>query len=328
MEKPLLIGYGREGTFSHLANFIRDSGIKASILDLHSVEECRHLSLCHTATGMELQIDDTAFKIGNGSVFYRGFFRKCATQEMSLLLHDFLSELESGLQLLPENLLVLNRPLAGISNSSKARHIKDLGACGFLVPRTLVSSVPEKVEALVAPNGQWINKGCSGTRTMAVAVGGPEVSCLRLLENCPSLFQPLIRGFDVRAHITLHGDVTLKIESTRVDYRYAERQGGHIEVQRIDLPAAQRFKALEFMRRTGLCFAGFDFKVDEDGQWWLLEANPMPGFEFFDKFAGNEIAKLVINSLHARYLPGLKPECTRQGIFIQDDRIPTVDRGS
>lgn len=326
-DSPVLVGYGREGTFAHLVKLQRDSGMAFRVLDLHRVEHCEKLLLEHLCDGFRVEIDDEVFLFGHGAVFYRGFFRSSNSPARSKLLAEFIGEFETGLQMLPASCLVMNRPEAGISNASKAHHVAELGACGFCLPSTLVSNRVDAVRSRVAPNEGWVNKGCSGIRTIAVAVGGLEVSRLDLLDCCPTLFQQHVRGHDVRAHMMGASCVALKIESNRVDYRYAKRQGGVIQVQLIDIPVVEQFRAIEYMSRTGLEFAGFDFKVDASGTWWLLEANPMPGFEFFDQFANDRIGLEVLRSLQANVPIPRRPVFDKPGdLFIETSRVPSVDR--
>lgn len=324
---PILVGYRREGTFAHLVNLQRSFGKEFRILDLHSVEHCEKLVLEHIPKGFSVEIDDDVFHFGHGAVFYRGFFRPSHQSARSALLARFIWELETGLQMLPASCLVMNRPDAGIGNASKARHVAELANCGFRMPSTLVSNQTDAVRACVAPNGAWINKGCSGVRTIAVAVGGPEAARLDMLDSCPTLFQQHVRGYDVRAHMVGVSCIALRIESDRVDYRYAKRQGGSIRVSPVDIPTVEQFKAIEYMQRTGLEFAGFDFKVDASGTWWLLEANPMPGFEFFDQFAGDRIGSEVLRSLLANGPLPRRPVLSKPGdLFIEASRVPSVDR--
>lgn len=323
---PLLIGYGNEGTFAHLVSQVTETQSSASVFDLRRIDNCERLIFEHSPEGPRILIDDDVVALGGRPIFYRGFYRPSIDDKRSELLKSFLYELESTIQSAPADQLVMNRPLAGISNASKARHLVELAECGLRVPRTLVSSCPEKIEGRIAPNQRWVNKGCSGLRTIAVAVSGYEASRFDTLRNCPSLFQQHIRGFDVRAHITTHGYVALKICSDRVDYRYARRQGGNISVESISLPTLIHFKAIEFMQRSGLTFSGFDFKVEDNGEWWVLEANPMPGFEFFDQFADCTIAKLVLSTLSAESRAFGRPKASKSGTFISLDRVPAVDK--
>lgn len=328
-EPPILIGYTREGTFAHLVSLLSQSESPFRVLDLHRFEQCGQLLVEHASDGFRVEIDGEEFIFGSCAVFYRGFFRPSQDPARSALLARVIHELEAGLQMLPESCLVMNRPGAGISNAAKAQHVADLAACGFRLPTTLLSNVPAAIKGRIAPNRTWVNKGCSGVRTIAVAVGGPEVARLDLLDRCPSLFQLHVRGHDVRAHMVGSTPVPLRIESDRVDYRYAKRQGGNISVTSVDIPEIERYRAIEYMQRSGLEFAGFDFKVDADGAWWLLEANPMPGFEFFDQFASDRIGLEVLRALQLNE-PLPKPPITiKPGeLFIEELRVPSVDRAS
>lgn len=325
----ILIGYSREGTFAHLVAMARKRLPSAVVVDLNLLETCDRCSLERSGGGLRLTIDELQVAIkAQASIFYRGFVRPSTSEVRSDLVRRFLNDLEAALQLLPDRCRVFNRPLAGASNASKTLHVKLLRDCGFRTPQTLLSNAPSLVEQRVPPNHSWVSKGCSGTRTIAASIGPLESTRLGNLARIPSLFQERIVGYDVRVHFVGSDYVALRIDSNRLDYRYAKRQGGQISTSVIDLPPSERFKAIEFMHRHGLLFAGFDFKVDEQGNWWVLEANPMPGFEFFDKYADGAISNLLLRQLAGddHTLLG-KPVFDWRGGFIEGERVPEVDRG-
>lgn len=329
-ESPcILIGYGREGTFAHFVSTVGKLLPSAVIVDLNLLETCERCYLDRSDGRLHLVIDEFQVTVAaQASIYYRGFVRPGVSEVRSDLIRRFLNELEAALQLLPDSCRVFNRPLAGASNASKALHVKLLGDCGFRTPRTMLSNAPSLVEQRVPPNHSWVSKGCSGTRTIAASIGPLESTRFGNLAIFPSLFQERVVGYDVRVHFVESDYVALRIDSDRLDYRYAKRQGGQISTRIVDLPQLERFKAIEFMRHQGLLFAGFDFKVDEHGNWWVLEANPMPGFEFFDKHANGAISDLLARHLAGENLtPMGKPVFDWRGGFIEGERVPEVDRG-
>jgi hypothetical protein len=50
----------------------------------------------------------------------------------------------------------------------------------------------------------------------------------------------------------------------------------------------------------GLKFAGWDFKVTDDNEYWCLEANPMPGYDGYDIRAAGEITNSLLELLGAK----------------------------
>jgi hypothetical protein len=46
----------------------------------------------------------------------------------------------------------------------------------------------------------------------------------------------------------------------------------------------------------GLAFAGWDLKVRND-ECWILEANPMPGYSYYDEKLGGRITRALVDLL-------------------------------
>ena len=56
--------------------------------------------------------------------------------------------------------------------------------------------------------------------------------------------------------------------------------------------------ALErYTKSTGLCFVGADFRTGPNMEWVVLEVNPMPGYDSYDRRAGGEISTELLRTL-------------------------------
>ena len=106
--------------------------------------------------------------------------------------------------------------------------------------------------------------------------------------------QEKIEGYDVRVHVIDRSFVAVKILTEADDYRYAAQQDIAVEYEEVDCPQDLIIRAQEYMRKERLHFAGFDFRVDGDN-WVLLECNPMPGFDFYDKVVDGKISARLID---------------------------------
>ena len=74
-------------------------------------------------------------------------------------------------------------------------------------------------------------------------------------------------------------------------------------------------------------FLGFDFRISQDTkQWMLLEANPMPGFDFYDRLSEGKISALLAGLLSGESAPVPKLDYARRsGIgVIGEERLPSV----
>lgn len=327
--KPLLIGFGREGTFRHLTRKAIEDVPSLEILDLNRVETAQRLSTRDYEGALAVRVDDQIFLIDSDSaVFYRGFFRPSETSGGSARLKGLLAEIESFLDLAPPWSLQMNRPGSGWTNASKLMHGRALLDCGFLVPETFVSNDPAWMESTVQADGNWINKGCSSIRTVAAVVDKSEVGRANSLRRSPSLFQRRVLGDDVRLHMVGDSPIALRIQCDRVDYRYARRMGGNLSAELCTAPDPIIYQCIEYMGRSGLSFAGFDFKIDNSGKWWVLEANAMPGFEFFDDLCDHAISSAICRLLQSDWLPFVSHQtCDDGSLMIDEHRRPSVDRG-
>lgn len=325
--KVLLIGYLTEGTFSHLVNLAYENSYSIEVLDLNYLNNIKSFKITLEDPIFSIDFGDKVYKVEKGSVFYRGFYRSGFDNE--LVAKNFFYELESFLQIASTSatLKVFNPPRSLACNSNKYLHLRKLKLSKFRVPETIVTNMPDRISTYIAPNHTWVNKGVSGTRTIVNSVGGYECFRLGMLNNCPSLFQRRVFGYDVRVHFIQTAYVALKISSNKVDYRYAKRQGGSLIVEEIELPQSIYFKCIDYMQKNDSNFIGFDFKVDEYGKWWILEANPMPGFEFFDQFCGNRIGIKLLEVLMLANSIINKPSMAGNDVYISKERIPMIDLG-
>ncbi|MEA5598763.1 hypothetical protein [Rivularia sp. UHCC 0363] len=63
------------------------------------------------------------------------------------------------------------------------------------------------------------------------------------------------------------------------------------------LPSALSQQIIDATAAFGLIFAGWDFKVTDDNQYWCLEANPMPGYDGYDLRLGGCITDSLLKLL-------------------------------
>jgi hypothetical protein len=205
---------------------------------------------------------------------------------------------------------VVNRPSAGRSNSSKPFQMDLLAAGGLEVPPWRVTNRRADAEAFVAsrPEGA-IYKACSGLRSEVRRVDDALLG--RLDASCPVLLQEYVPGIDVRIHTVGERSFASRIDSTGIDYRFADSENRY---SAIGAPAGVAARCLEVARREGLLLAGFDFRVHPDGRWLCLEVNPVPTFLPYEAAAGHPIADTVLEHMAAlggRALPRLEVPARR-----------------
>jgi glutathione synthase/RimK-type ligase-like ATP-grasp enzyme len=199
---------------------------------------------------------------------------------------------------------VINPPLRDRSNFTKLLHAAELASiAGWRTPRSCLANDAATVRAFVTSCADGvIFKGSSGAKTWANRYDHLQHdSRLDLLWSCPVLFQEYIKGPDVRAHAVGDQLFAEMIISTSLDYRTTR---GNVYRTVETVPGEIRAGASALQRQTNLPFLGIDFKIDDaTGEWLFLEANPMPGYEGYDRRAGGAISDAIVTWLCCRSVP-------------------------
>lgn len=197
------------------------------------------------------------------------------------------SGLNSWLEHIPGT--VINPPgMHHLHNASKPFHEAMLRSLGLQVPDSLTSS---KRRSLVdfSRQGKTIMKTISGIRATTRLVEAAE------LERCelgyaPVHLQRYVDGVDVRAHVVGNEVHAEMIDSNAVDYRDAE---GVNTYTRHSVDARVAKALVQASAAMGLIFSGWDLKIDKRGVYWVLEANPMPGYDGYDRRLGGAISEAL-----------------------------------
>jgi hypothetical protein len=308
VSRLLLIGYGTEGTFAHFRDFVAASDTEHDVLDLASLREAHDLTITESPGELTVSIDDDVYRFADYDAFYgRAYWFELGAPARNRALSSLIGAMHGYLDRVDAR--VANRPSAGVSNVNKLVHLLEVGACGFAIPEAHILGDPARARALVTADGSWINKSCSSIKTRSAAVEPALWARLDRLAVCPSLFQRRVRGPDVRVHVVGDELFPEKIVSQQVDYRYRDPAFPRAEFSHdVVVPPEVARACREYCRRQRLLFAGIDFKIsDADGIWYVLESNPMPGYEPYDRRQDRRISRALLALLGGGGAPDLDP---------------------
>jgi glutathione synthase/RimK-type ligase-like ATP-grasp enzyme len=216
------------------------------------------------------------------------------------------AEYDTGLMVLLEDLpcAVVNRLGGGMSNNSKVYQALLVRQCGLLTPPTLVTNDPEAARRFYEEcQGEVIYKSLSGIRSIVRRLKPEQLARLSLLRHGPAQFQSFIPGVNVRVHTVGDQLFATRVYSEAVDYRYAGREGGQVEMEPTTLPPAVAESCLRLARQLDLLMTGIDLKETPAGDYYCFEVNPSPGFLYYEKYSGQPISTALADLLHH----GLKP---------------------
>ena len=299
MTKLLLIGYATEGTFEHFRAHAAAAGVDHDVLDFAALRGARDLTITDTPGDLVVSIDDDVFQLAEYSAFYaRAFWFDLESPSRNRALSALIASLMGFLEHTPA--IVANRPSAGASNVSKLAHLEYLREAGLVSPEAHVFGSAALARTVIAPDGDWISKSCSSVKTRAAVVDDALFARLDRLAVCPSLFQRRVRGPDVRVHVVGTECIAEKIVAEQIDYRYHQPGSPRPDFSPIDVPPEIARACVTYCERQRLLFAGVDFKIADDGTWYALEVNPMPGYEPYDRRLGGRISKALVRALTHR----------------------------
>jgi glutathione synthase/RimK-type ligase-like ATP-grasp enzyme len=214
-------------------------------------------------------------------------------------LHDLLLQVAD---LMPGR--VLNRPGSMVSNQSKPYQAQYIRSCGFDIAETLITNDPaagrDFIQAAWDVGGGVIYKSVSGIRSIVQQVEPHDLARLERIRWCPTQFQRLVEGTDIRVHVVGETALAVAISSDAVDYRYAARQVGvEATLEQVALEPDVLLRCVHLADTLRLPLAGIDLRRTADGRYVCFEVNPSPAFSYYEERAGVPISAAI-----ARYLAG------------------------
>jgi len=194
--------------------------------------------------------------------------------------------------------LVVNRRQASHTNMSKPYQLQLIERYGFRVPKTLVTMVPEEVRAFHDEcRGRVIYKSISSERSIVKRLTPDDFARLDLIRECPTQFQEMIPGTDLRVHTVGERLFATEVVSDGVDYRYAAEEGGRRSMRAVELPPAIHARCLDLVGGIGLSLSGIDLRRTPDGSYYCFEVNTSPAFTLFENHTGQRIGDALADLL-------------------------------
>lgn len=295
MSKIYLIGLDSDRTFCYFANFAASQGINLQVINLRSVinDGDWHINLPQNGNSWLKDATDI-YKLDPLASYYCRLINLASVQSDITLAHRWqglIFALTAYLEQIPGT--VINRPNCRSDNNSKPLHELALQYYGLKVAPSITSSDASKLTAF-AQQQKAIVKPISGIRADSRLVSIAELADFHSTQG-PIHLQQFISGDDVRVHIVGEQYQAELIQCPTVDYRLDYESAQHFPNHQIPPDLAQ--KLIKATKAFGLCFAGWDFKRTAEGEYWCLEANPMPGYDGYDRRCEGQISQLLIELL-------------------------------
>jgi glutathione synthase/RimK-type ligase-like ATP-grasp enzyme len=288
------IGLDSDSTFIHFLKESFKHDIEIQPINIRAVIQVGdwRISIPDDGNSFVSVLDERIHLDPHGSYFCRIIDLssvQCNLEEAGLW-KNLVIALASWLEHIPG--IVINRPGGHAHNFSKPLHEYYLRKWGFRVPDSLTSSNRDNLLEF-ATKGLTIVKTISGIRANTRLVNVNELEVFQTSTG-PVHLQRYIPGLDIRAHAVgphVHAEL---IKSDSEDYR----KGDCNKFSAFELPDSMITKIVNATTTMGILFAGWDFKVTEQGEYWCLEANPMPGYDGYDRRLYGRITDSLLELLN------------------------------
>jgi hypothetical protein len=289
-----VIGLDSDKTAVHFLAHARKDGADATFINLREIahEGGWHITIPDDG-GSWLRTSNSLFTLDPAASYYCRIIDLSSVQQGAKQVFKWrglVSALNNWLEHIPG--VVINRPGAESDNFCKPLHETTLGALGFKVPASVTSSDASTLYGFASAS-PTIVKPVSGVLSNTRLVSAHEFLHFDARQG-PVHLQRYIVGSDARAHVVGAEVYAESIRSSGVDYR---RPGNTAHCSPCDLPRELHEKIIAATKQFGLRFMGWDFKVDPEGKYWCLEANPMPGYSVYDGRAKFGITRALIAEL-------------------------------
>jgi glutathione synthase/RimK-type ligase-like ATP-grasp enzyme len=293
---------------------LRGAGHEVHLLDLSDLPDRASLSLDFAdplRPGLELRPDDgPPLDLGRVSAtWWRRPQAPNPTDVADLHVRLFASsewnEAVQGLWLLLGGRW-MNEPGRDERASRKASQLRIASEVGLRVPRTLMTSDPDRAREFIASVGvgRTIFKTFAATPTVwreTRIVRETELATLDAVRVAPVIFQEYVEA-DADLRVTVVGErvFAMAIHAGQTDYPVDFRMSlGQARTEVAELPAAVTAAIHRLMDRLGLAYGAIDLRRTPEGEHVFLEINTAGEFLFVEERTGLPIAAAVADWLSA-----------------------------
>jgi glutathione synthase/RimK-type ligase-like ATP-grasp enzyme len=194
----------------------------------------------------------------------------------------------------------MNDPMRDEVAARKALQLRVAAESGLRIPRTLITSDPDKARGFITSQGlgRTIYKTFSCTHAIwreTRLIREQDLSLLDTVRVAPVIFQEFIPA-DADLRITVIGDQLFPaaIVSKDTDYPVDFRMSlGQAKTRAVELPEKVAMNLRRFMRRLGLVYGACDMRLTPDGDYVFLEVNTAGEFLFVEERTGQPISEAL-----------------------------------
>ncbi len=298
--KHIVLGYERDAHVRHVLDALARRGHDAVLLESQKFPLSVSVSVYPGRNAGSLGIDGKTIDFDQiASVYWRSFSGVTAeTTKASrgtptdIAYFDSMACLRSWFQM-RNGTRWLNSWEAYQQHQEKPRQLELVAQAGVTIPDTYVGNDPQQVIAFCERVPSAIFKPVyGGAHTQQVTPQHLAPAHLQAaLAQSPVTLQQFIAGTNVRTYAMGEQCFSVELPTTQVDFR-ADQSARPIPVATPDAVATQ---AAAIRKVLGLRWTAIDWRRDQDGAFYFLEANPSPMFIGVEKMAGVPLTDALID---------------------------------
>ena len=194
----------------------------------------------------------------------------------------------------------MNQPARDEVASRKAYQLRVAAEMGLAVPRTLITSDPDRARAFIEAHGlgKTIFKTFSATHAIwreTRVVRKDEFDILDTVRLAPVIFQEYVPA-EVDLRVTVVGGriFPAAIYSQDTDYPVDFRMSlGQARTETTELPTEVADRLMALMGRLGLIYGAIDMRRTPEGEHVFLEINTAGEFLFIEERTGQPISRAI-----------------------------------
>jgi glutathione synthase/RimK-type ligase-like ATP-grasp enzyme len=232
------------------------------------------------------------------SVFWRNFSGVYVPplkdhEQQRLAFNDSMSTLRSLMQACPARWI--NSWQAYQFHKEKPLQLGKAKQIGVKIPATAIGNSPEQVREFVRVYEKAIFKPVyGGAHTQFVREEHLDPQRLnRVLSIAPVTIQEYIPGTNIRSYVIGESVYSAEIRSHSLDFR----EDLEAELLPIELPVSVQQQCLAIAKALMLEWTAIDWRLNPQGEYVFLEANPSPMFIHFERQTSFPITQKLVNLL-------------------------------
>ncbi|MFO0802846.1 MAG: hypothetical protein U0791_06950 [Gemmataceae bacterium] len=179
-------------------------------------------------------------------------------------------------------------------------------ACGFRVPRTIVSTdsawlsrAAAEMPVVIKAIAQGFHETKDGVESVYThALPAERLTDARAASVCPTLVQErLTKVADIRLTVVGERLFAARLDADLHDGLDWRRPDTAVRYSSVEVPFQIAAAVLAMNRRTSLRYGAYDFALMPDGEWVFLEVNPAGEFAWIEEELGFPIRDALIDEL-------------------------------